>query len=50
MFSVGKYYDTETQRHRWAVWCASSQVWYFPTRYGRKCAEALANRLNKGAV
>lgn len=49
-YSVGKYYDAETSRYRWAVWCSQSQVWYFPQRYGRIAAERLAARLNKGGV
>jgi hypothetical protein len=33
-------------RSRWAVYCASSRVWYFPKRYGRKAAERYAAEMN----
>lgn len=48
MFHVALYYDQDTQRKRWAVFCVSSQVWYFGKRYGKKEAENLKQRLLKG--
>lgn len=41
--SVGRYYDFETKRIRWAV-CFGG-VWYLPQRYGRAAAERLARRI-----
>jgi hypothetical protein len=43
-YSVGTYRDGG--RSRVAVYCASSGVWYFPKRYGRRAAERMARELN----
>ena len=45
-YAAGLYRDQDTKRTRWAVACAESRVWYFPERYGRKAAEALAAEMN----
>lgn len=44
-FSVGQYFDQDTQRRRWAV-LGPSNVWYFPKRYGKAAAVAYCHRLN----
>ena len=46
-YSVGKYYDQDNGRERWAV-IGPCNVWYFPARYGKAAASALCKRLNKG--
>ncbi len=43
-YSVGTY--SNGGRDRIAVYCASSRVWYFPKRYGRKAAQRLADEMN----
>ncbi len=45
-FSVGRYFDQDTGRQRWAV-VGPCDVWYFPQRYGRKAAGGLCKRLNR---
>lgn len=42
---VQKYFDQDTNRERWAVYCGT--VWYFPKRYGKAAARALCRKLNK---
>jgi hypothetical protein len=46
MYRPEPYRDTDTGRTRWAVLHPITRVWYFPARYGRGAAEALAARLN----
>lgn len=43
-YSVGTY--ANGGRDRLAVYCASSRVWYFPKRYGRKACERLSREMN----
>jgi len=50
MYSIGLYYDQDTKRNRWAVFCSITHTWIFPTRYGRLAAEKLCNKLNKGKL
>ena len=45
-FSVGRYFDQDTQRQRWAV-VGPCDVWYFARRYGKAATRALCKRLNK---
>jgi len=47
LFEIGKYYDQDTGKTRWAVCSKSTNTWYFANRYGKKAAERLARRLNK---
>lgn len=49
MYTAEQYHDQDTNRTRWAVLDRSSSVWYFPTQYGRKAAERMANQLNHQA-
>jgi len=48
-YEIGKYYDQDTQRERWAVFAKASRTWVLPERYGKKAAEKLAKHLNKHA-
>lgn len=48
MFKVGEYLNQDTGRTRWAVLDTVSRCWYFPPRHGRKAAEQMAARLNRG--
>lgn len=50
MFKAEQYYDNVTMRNRWAVLHTASSVWYFPERYGKAEAVALACRLNRQAA
>lgn len=46
-YIASEYRDSETGRYRAAVLCTASHVFYFPKRYGRAAAEALARRMNR---
>lgn len=46
-YSAGIYQGYGNERDRWAVFCAITHSWIFPSRYGKKAAEALAKRLNR---
>lgn len=48
MYIIGHYRDSETNRKRWAVFDSDSKIWYFPDSYGKRAAQALADRLNRG--
>jgi len=46
MYSIGLYYDQDTNRKRWAVFCSITRTWVFPENYGKLAAEKLCNKLN----
>lgn len=47
-FGIGRYRDNDTGRERWAVVDTVTHVWFFPEIYGKKAAERLAAKLNRG--
>lgn len=49
-FSIALYYDQDTDRQVWGVFCAVSHVWYFPVINSEAAAIDLARRLNLEAV
>lgn len=46
-YRVETYRDHDSGRSRWAVLHLATGVWYFPRRYGRDAARALARRLDR---
>lgn len=48
-YVVGLYTNYSTGRSRHAVLCTVTNCWYFPTRYGKKAAHSLADKMNKTA-
>lgn len=46
MFSLGQYFDQDTGRSRYGAFDNQSQVWYFPSQYGKIAVERLVSRLN----
>lgn len=45
-YSIEKYYDQDTKRIRYAVFCNTTHCWYFAKKYGKNAAVKLANKLN----
>ncbi len=45
-FSIALYYDQDTDRQVWGVFCAVSHVWYFPEHDTEAAASDMADRLN----
>lgn len=48
-YVVVHYFSDATQRTRFAVYCKASSTFYFPKQYGKRPAQRLAARLNRGA-
>lgn len=42
-----QYYDYETGRTRYAVLCTETRCYYFAANYGKRAAQALANKMNQ---
>lgn len=49
-YSVALYYNQDSEQDEWGVFCATSQVWYFPVINSEAAAIDLARRLNLEAV
>lgn len=47
MFEAGQYFNQDTGRYVWAVFCKPSRTWVFCTRPGRVAAQRLARKLNE---
>lgn len=45
-YSVGRYYDQDSGRTRWAV-VGPADVWYFAKRHGKEAARMLCKRMNR---
>jgi len=50
MFTASQYFDQDTGKTRWAVLDTRARVYYFPSRYGRRAAVTMAERLNASAA
>lgn len=48
MYSIGQYYDQDTNRTRWAVFCGVTNTWYLPPKYGKRAAIKMSKQFNKG--
>lgn len=48
-FSVGRYFNQDTEQEEWGVFASSSHTWYFPSKDTEQAATDLANRLNHDA-
>lgn len=48
-FSVGRYFNQDTDHEEWGVFVSVSQVWYFPSKDTEQAATELASRLNQDA-
>lgn len=42
-----KAFHTVTGVYRWGVWCDTAKFMVWPTAYGIRAAQRLANRLNR---
>lgn len=49
-FSVGRYFNQDTEREEWGVFSATSQTWYFPNQDTETAAMEMAERLNREAA
>ena len=49
-YQAARYFDQDTQRWKWAVHCAATSVWYFPTQRGYKASHRLADKLSRGVA
>ncbi|WP_172400424.1 hypothetical protein [Alcaligenes faecalis] len=48
-FSVGRYFNQDTEQEEWGVFASTSQTWYFPDEDTEQAATELATRLNRTA-
>ena len=48
-YEAALYYNQDTNRNQWAVFCCTTHCWYFAKRYGKAAATKLAEKMNNDA-
>lgn len=48
-FSVGQYFNQDTEQEEWGVFASTSRTWIFPDEDTEPAASEMASRLNRDA-